>query len=122
MNAANPMSVNSRPALMPLDEALLALLATVEPTQAQENVSTFEADGRVLAQDLVSALDVPGHDNSSMDGYAVRAADVAAALPTGAALPVSQRIPAGHAGTDLLPGTVARIFTGAPVPPGPMPW
>lgn len=118
MNPANPMSVNSRPALMPLDEALLALLATVEPTQTQENVSTFEADGCVLAQDLVSALDVPGHDNSSMDGYAVRAADVAAALPTGAALPVSQRIPAGHAGTDLLPGTVARIFTGAPVPPG----
>lgn len=112
------MNPNSRPALMPLDAALQALLATVEPTQAQENVSTFEADGRVLAQDLVSALDVPGHDNSSMDGYAVRVADLAAAAQSGAGLPVSQRIPAGHAGTDLLPGTVARIFTGAPVPPG----
>jgi len=112
------MQPNSRPALMPLDAALQALLATVEPTQAQENVSTFEADGRVLAEDLVSALDVPGHDNSSMDGYAVRVADVAAAAQSGAGLPVSQRIPAGHAGTDLLPGTVARIFTGAPVPPG----
>ena len=118
MNASNPMSVNSRPALMPLDVALQALLATVEPSQIQETVSTFGADGRVLAQDLVSALDVPGHDNTSMDGYAVRVADVAAALQSGVGLPVSQRIPAGHAGTELQPGSVARIFTGAPVPPG----
>src|SRR6185295_14091771 len=80
-----------------------------------DTVSTFEADGRVLAQDLVSALQVPPQDNSAMDGYAVRSAEIA---DEGVALPVSQRIPAGSAAQPLKPGTVARIFTGAPVPEG----
>ena len=106
----------ARPGLMVLEDALAALLASVQAVAEAEPVATFDADGRVLAQDLVSALDVPGHDNSSMDGYAVRVADLAAAA--GAALPVSQRIPAGHFGPELQPGTVARIFTGAPVPAG----
>jgi len=104
----------SRPPLMALDDALAALLAQAAPL-APEDVSTFEADGRVLAQDLVSALQVPAFDNSAMDGYALRCADVAA---PGALLPVSQRIAAGTAGTPLQAGTAARIFTGAPVPPG----
>lgn len=101
---------------MLLEDALAALLATVQAVPDVEEVATFDADGRVLAQDLVSALDVPGHDNTSMDGYAVRVADLRAAA--GGALPVSQRIPAGYFGPELQPGTVARVFTGAPVPAG----
>ena len=105
----------SRAPLMALDEALAALLAQAAAPLAQEEVSTFDADGRVLAQDIVSALQVPAFDNSAMDGYALRCADVAAA---GTALPVSQRIAAGSVGEPLQSGTAARIFTGAPVPPG----
>lgn len=103
-----------RAPLMPLGDALAALLAQAAPL-AVESVSTFDADGRVLAQDIVSALQVPPHDNSSMDGYALRCADV---IAPGVQLPVSQRIPAGSAGAPLQPGTAARIFTGAPVPDG----
>jgi molybdopterin molybdotransferase len=73
-----------------------------------------DADRRVLAEDLVSHLQVPPHDNSSMDGYAVRAADVTA----GCGAAGSQRIAAGHVGVLLEPGTCARIFTGAPMPAG----
>ena len=102
-----------RPPLQSLDDALAELLRHAEPL-ATEQVSTFDADGRVLAEDLVSALQVPPQDNSAMDGYAVRVADARA----GAELPVSQRIPAGSSGTPLAAGTVARIFTGAPVPAG----
>ncbi len=102
--------------MTPLDEALHHVLAQA---QAQplgvEHVDLFNADGRVLRADCISALQVPPQDNSAMDGYAVRAADITAA---GVALAVSQRIPAGHVGEPLQPGTVARIFTGAPVPAG----
>ena len=101
--------------LKPLDAALAELLAQALPLQGADMVATFDADGRVLAQDCVSALQVPPQDNSSMDGYAVRCADVA---QVGLALPVSQRIAAGSAGEPLQPGTAARIFTGAPVPAG----
>ena len=104
-----------RPSLRALDDALAELLATVTPLARSERVSTFEADGRVLAADLVSPLHVPPQDNSAMDGYAVRAADV---QHPGAVLRVSQRIAAGDAGAPLEAGTAARIFTGAPVPPG----
>lgn len=103
----------NRPPLRSLDDALQALLAQARPLAGVESVSTFDADGRVLAQDLVSALQVPPQDNSSMDGYAVRSAEIA---DEGVVLPVSQRIPAGSAAAPLQPGTAARIFTGAPVP------
>ncbi|MCU4121787.1 gephyrin-like molybdotransferase Glp [Variovorax sp. N23] len=106
---------SERPPLMPLDEALASLLAKAEPRLDNESVSTFEADGRVLAQDVESGLTVPPRDNSSMDGYAVRAADCATA---GAVLTVAQRIPAGSVGTPLAAGTAARIFTGAQIPEG----
>ena len=86
-----------------------------QPLAQLETVSTFDADGRVLAEDLVSGLQVPPNDNSAMDGYAVRRAEIA---DEGVALPVSQRIPAGAAPQPLQPGTAARIFTGAPVPEG----
>ncbi len=103
-----------RAPLRSLDEALQALLAHagVLPT---EMVSTFDADGRVLAEDLVSSLQVPPQDNSAMDGYAVRRAEIP---DEGVAFAVSQRIPAGAAPEPLQPNTVARIFTGAPVPQG----
>ena len=104
-----------RPPLMPLDDALARLLALAAPLGRTDQVSTFDSDGRVLAQDVVSPLQVPPADNSSMDGYAVRTADVTAA---GVELPVTQRIAAGQPGTALPPGSAARIFTGAPMPAG----
>ena len=104
-----------RAPLMPLDEALARLLAQIQPLTRTERVATFDADGRVLAQDVVSALQVPAFDNSSMDGYAVCTADL---IQPGTALRVTQRIPAGHMGQPLGRGEAARIFTGAPVPPG----
>ena len=85
------------------------------PATERESLSTFDALGRVLAEDVRSGLDVPPADNTSMDGYAMRCADVPAA---GTVLPVSQRIPAGVVGSPLRPGTAARIFTGAQVPSG----
>lgn len=85
------------------------------PTSEAEAVATFDALGRVLAADVRSALDVPPADNTSMDGYALRCADVPAA---GTVLPLTQRIPAGSVGGPLQPGTAARIFTGAHIPPG----
>ncbi|MEY8690262.1 MAG: molybdopterin molybdenumtransferase MoeA, partial [Leptothrix sp. (in: b-proteobacteria)] len=100
---------------MSLDDALERLLGAVQPLGQLESVSTFEALGRVLAADVRSLLDVPPADNTSMDGYAMRAADVPAA---GTVLPVSQRVPAGVVGAPLQPGTAARIFTGAQIPLG----
>ncbi len=103
--------------LMSLDDALTTLVAAAQAQQITqtESVSTFDALGRVLAEDVLSSLDVPPADNTSMDGYALRAADV---MTAGAILPVSQRIPAGVVGQPLQPGTAARVFTGAQVPPG----
>ena len=101
--------------LKSLDQALGELLAHAQPLPGVEQISTFDADGRVLAQDIVSALHVPPQDNSAMDGYAVRCADVREA---GVVLQVTQRIPAGQHGSALQPMSAARIFTGAPVPPG----
>lgn len=104
-----------RPPLKPLDDALADLLAQAAPLAGSDIVATFDADGRVLVRDALSPLQVPPQDNSAMDGYAVRCADIAVA---GAELPVSQRIAAGSSGAPLVPGTAARIFTGAPVPEG----
>lgn len=103
--------------LLSLDDALARLAAGAAPHAIvqTEQVSTFDALGRVLAQAVHSELDVPPEDNTSMDGYALRAADVPEA---GAVLPVLQRIPAGHVGQPLQPGCAARIFTGGQLPPG----
>ena len=110
--------VVKRPAvqsLQSLDEALERLLARVTPLGRSETLLTAEALGRVLAADVVSLLDVPPADNTSMDGYALRAADVPA---PGTVLPVAQRVPAGVVGSTLQPGTAARVFTGAQIPAG----
>jgi molybdopterin molybdotransferase len=109
------MPETTRPPLMPLDDALARLLGRAEPLADTETVSTFDADGRVLARSLVSGLQVPPHDNTAMDGYAVRAATV---IAPGVEMPVSQRIPAGRFGDPLAPGSAARVFTGAPLPAG----
>ena len=93
----------------------MELLGHVTALGRVETVSTFDADGRVLASDVVAALDVPAHDNSAMDGYAVRSADW---LSSATVLQVNQRIAAGSSGLPLAPMSAARIFTGAPIPDG----
>jgi molybdopterin molybdotransferase len=103
--------------MLTLEQALSRLLSAVQPFPAAEaqTASTFDALGRVLAEDVRSLIDVPPADNTAMDGYALRCADVPVA---GSVLPVSQRIPAGAPGLPLRAGTAARIFTGAHVPAG----
>ena len=108
---------------MALDDALARLLSSAQPLATQSNgqksVHLFDADGRVLAEAVVSALHVPPHHNSSMDGYAVNSSDLAVATAQQPVrMVVSQRIAAGHAPQPLVAGTVARIFTGAPMPEG----
>lgn len=102
---------------MSLDAALERLLeaAAQRTITEREEVPTLQALHRVLAEEVLSNLDVPPADNSSMDGYAMRAEDVPVA---GTVLPVSQRIPAGVVGAPLAARSVARIFTGAQIPPG----
>lgn len=111
--------------LMPLDEALArlqeAVLAHLQGTPLRtEVVDSGEALGRVLAQEVVSSVDVPPLDNSAMDGYTLRVADLLGTSSNNEppSLPQAQRIAAGQVGQPLLPGHCARIFTGAPVPPG----
>lgn len=109
------MSGCDHPGLLPMEAALERLLALADaaPIEQVEPVVLAEADGRVLAEPLIAALDLPPWANSAMDGYALRLADC-----NGQALPISQRIQAGTAPTPLEPGTCARIFTGAPLPEG----
>ena len=102
-------------AMLAVREALDFLLSAARPVAGVEKIPTLEANGRVLASAVVSGMNVPGHDNTQMDGYAVRAADCASGDAT---LTVTQRIPAGHVGQPLLPGCAARIFTGALIPEG----
>jgi len=105
-----------RPGLQPVSEALQTLLDAVQPVTDTESVTLTAARGRVLAEAVTSAVDVPPLDNSAVDGYAVASADLASGREC--RLPMSQRIAAGQVGAPLQPGTAARIFTGAPLPPG----
>jgi len=101
--------------LMPVEQALARLLEMAEASRIveRERLPLAQVQGRVLAEDLVSTLDLPPWPNSAMDGYALRMADW-----TGEPLVVSQKVFAGQAPDPLQPGTCARIFTGAPVPAG----
>jgi len=101
--------------LLSVDEALAVLLEGARPLGETETVPTLEATGRVLAAAQTSNMDVPPMDNSAMDGYALRRADVVA---PDTRLRVAQRIAAGAVGAPLAPGAAARIFTGAPIPDG----
>ncbi|MBS7661268.1 molybdopterin molybdotransferase MoeA [Pseudomonas lalucatii] len=109
------MMGGEQPGLLPVEEALARLMSLAEaaPIDETERVALADADGRVLAEPLVAALDLPPWANSAMDGYALRLADW-----QGEPLPVSQRILAGSAPGPLQPGSCARIFTGAPLPAG----
>lgn len=101
--------------MISVDAAVERLLVLARQHRPEiEQVALADAAGRVLAIDMIAAMDVPPEANSAMDGYAFRHADLAAA----AALPVSQRIAAGQVPLPLQPGTAARIFTGAILPPG----
>jgi len=103
------------PDLISVDQAIEKMLSQAEPVTKTESVDILDALNRVLAEDLLSTINVPGYDNSAMDGYAVYSDDC---QTTGAKLPVTQRIPAGQVGKVLKKGTAARIFTGAPIPEG----
>lgn len=98
--------------LLPVFDALTTMLARAPAPPPVEVRPLLAARGAVLARDVVAAIAVPPEDNSAMDGYALRAVEA------GLVLPVSQRIAAGSAAAPLAPGTAARIFTGATVPPG----
>ncbi|MDR5878241.1 molybdopterin molybdotransferase MoeA [Caballeronia sp. LZ032] len=112
-------AASSRPPMLATAAALGRLLDAARRVDGHERIDTLDAAHRVLAADVISPLDVPPMHTSSMDGYAVRAADLAhAADGAPVTLEVSQRIPAGQAAEPLAAGTAARIFTGATVPPG----
>jgi len=105
----------TKPPMLTAQQALDHLLSHAKAVEQSEDVPMQAALGRVLAKNVNSSVDVPPLDNTSMDGYAVRCADTAS---PGQSLKIAQRIPAGSVGTQLEPGTVARIFTGAPIPLG----
>ncbi|MBI4123376.1 MAG: molybdopterin molybdotransferase MoeA [Betaproteobacteria bacterium] len=100
--------------LLSVEAALERMLAGARPVAEVEEVPTLEATNRVLARAQRSTMDVPPMDNSAMDGYAIRLSD----LGQKSSLIVKQRIMAGSVGKPLEPGTAARIFTGASIPPG----
>jgi molybdopterin molybdotransferase len=101
--------------LLNFEDARQTLLANATPLNATETRPLLNAQGRTLAQNVTSPINVPGFDNSAMDGYALHVQDIQK-LPE--FFPVTQRIAAGQTGTALAPNTAARIFTGAPVPEG----
>lgn len=105
--------------MLELEEAVARILAAV-PAPEREEIPLAEADGRVLLDKLQAALDLPPFDNSAMDGYAVRAADVQAASPESPArLQISARVAAGETSPNqVAPGCCARLFTGSPLPAG----
>jgi molybdopterin molybdotransferase len=105
----------TKPPMLTAQQALDHLLSHAKPVSESEMVAMQASLGRVLAENVSSLVDVPPLDNTSMDGYAVRTADT---QNPGSILKIAQRIPAGSLGTQLEPGTVARIFTGAPIPLG----
>ena len=109
------MSQKNSTTLTPLAEAFDKILQSLPGVVDQESVALLNAVGRILAADLVSQVDVPPLDNSAMDGYAVRTADL---VSEPMVLRVTQRIVAGQVGTPVSAGEAARIFTGAPVPEG----
>lgn len=106
--------------MLTVEQAQSRILEPLSPLPV-ESVPLAEALGRVLAEPVIATRSQPPADNSAMDGYAVRWADVASLVDGGApvVLPVTQEVPAGGwSDTELGPGEAARIFTGAPIPPG----
>lgn len=108
------MPESSATSLMPLELALSHLVHDASQRVTSETVALSQADARVLLRDVVADCDVPPWHNSAMDGYAVDSGSLCIDTP----LVISQRIPAGTNPAALLPGSAARIFTGAPMPAG----
>jgi molybdopterin molybdotransferase len=102
--------------MTPVDEVIAKLLAMAEPTTRVERLDLADALGQMLAEDIIASVDVPLADNSAMDGYALDASDLN--MRAGGLYPVADRIAAGYIGQPLQPGTLSRIFTGAPLPEG----
>jgi molybdopterin molybdotransferase len=104
-------------ALLSVEDALVRIEERVVPVVDVESVPLRAAAGRIMADDLVAAINLPPHDNSAVDGYAVSHADLAPDRET--ELPIGGRAAAGHPlGRAIRPGEAIRIFTGAPMPPG----
>ena len=103
-------------AMTPVDDVVEALLARAIPLARAERLDLAEALGKILAEDIVASIDVPAADNSAMDGYALDVTDPA--MHVGGLYRVGDRIAAGYTGRPLTPGTLTRIFTGAPIPAG----
>lgn len=101
--------------MLSVNEAISSLLESSKLLAGRETVALAEAGGRTLAADVLAGINVPPADNSAMDGYAFRHED---RQDADTPLPLSQRITAGSVPGPLRPGTAARIFTGAEVPPG----
>jgi len=115
------MSCCDQAELLPYDRAINELLSVAQPITESERVPVADARSRVMAEDVISTIDVPPADNSAMDGYALRFSDlarVAQQSPGRVVLPVSQRIPAGATPRPLQAGSAARIFTGSGIPSG----
>ena len=104
----------------PVEEAVARILNALDVPEKTEEIPLLQALGRVAAGDVWARVAQPPFDRSALDGYAMRAADIAAAGPeTPVTLPVSRYLCAGSdPGGPLAPGTAARIMTGAPVPAG----
>ncbi|MFN2164866.1 MAG: molybdopterin molybdotransferase MoeA, partial [Anaerolineae bacterium] len=105
--------------MISVEQALAEILRHVQPLEA-ERVAVPDTLGRVLAQEIVSDINIPPFDNSAMDGYAVRASDIASAMPEAPVrLRVIGSVAAGYvANAAVEPGTAIRIMTGAPLPAG----
>ncbi|WP_299871234.1 gephyrin-like molybdotransferase Glp [uncultured Cocleimonas sp.] len=112
-------SCDQQQTLLPIDDVLKILQDKAIAVKRVETVSILHARSRILAEDLTSSINVPPADNSAMDGYVFNAADVSkSSTNSSSSLEVTQRICAGDAGQTLQIATVARIFTGAPIPEG----
>jgi molybdopterin molybdotransferase len=105
--------------MLQYEEALARVIGAV-PTAAGESIALADADGRFLAGEILSPVDIPPFDNSAMDGYAVRAADVALAkLDSPVRLRLAGRVAAGEKFLgEVSSGTCVRLFTGSPLPEG----
>lgn len=104
--------------LLSTDQALATLTNAAKVISATESLELDEALGRVLSVDIQSNINVPGFNNSAMDGYAIHLQEEQINKPGTLSFTITGRIPAGTTGAELQPGCAARIFTGAPIPQG----
>lgn len=111
----DPCNDTSTP-MLAVEEAIAAMLQEAYSITRSRKAPLSDASQRILAEDVTSPIDVPGFDNSAMDGYALHTRDLEQARSQG--LQLAGRIPAGSTGAVVEAGCCARIFTGAPIPEG----